>query len=311
MRMDRVLVFAIAVLLLPTHAFAWGPAAHRIVAQLAERQLTAPARADVQRLLAVTHDRSLVDVATWADDLRDLRGERALWRSTAPSHFVNFGSSSCTYDPAHDCAGGRCVVAAIDRDAHVLGDRSRSDAERAKALRFLVHFVADVHQPLHAGYRKDKGGNTYQIRMSGRHANLHSIWDTPVLATRHIGWERQARLLAAASLPRASGNAAQWAEESCRATRDAGIYPRTHALDEDYLDRMRPLAEQRVREAAARLASLLNRELGRSLPSHGSGFARADVKSAPVAQHAPGNPRQLVGQGCGELVTVKPFGALF
>lgn len=260
-RMDRIAFFALSLLLLPTHAFSWGPAAHRIVAQLAEHQLTAPARADMKHLLAVTHDHDLADVATWADDLRDLRGERALWRSTAPSHFVNFGSSSCRYDAAHDCAGG-CVVSAIDREARVLGDRSRSDAERAQALRFLVHFVADVHQPMHAGYRKDKGGNAYQIRMKGRHTNLHSIWDTPVLASRHIGWEQQARLLASTPLPHATGTAAQWAEESCRATRDDGIYPRTHTLDEDYLDRMRPLAEDRVRQATSRLAVVLNRELG-------------------------------------------------
>ena len=57
--------------------------------------------------------------------------------------------------------------------------------------------------------------------------------------------------------------------------------------------------------------AVLNHELGRSLPSHGSGFARGDVKRAPVAQHAPGNPCQFVGQGRGELITVKPFGALF
>jgi hypothetical protein len=262
-RMDRIAFIVFTLLLLPTHAFAWGPVAHRIVAQLAEHQLTAPARTDMKRLLAVTHDQDLADVATWADDLRDLRGERTLWRSTAPSHFVNFGSSSCRYDPAHDCAGGRCIVAAIDRDARVLGDRSRSDAERAQALRFLVHFVADVHQPLHAGYRKDKGGNAYQIRIKGRGTNLHALWDTPVLTSRHISWQRQAELLAATPLPRASGNAEQWAEESCRVTRDAGFYPRTHALDESYLVRMRPLAEERVREAASRLAMILNRELGR------------------------------------------------
>jgi hypothetical protein len=261
--MDRIVFLAVALLLLPTHAFAWGPAAHRIVAQLAERQLTAPARADMKHLLAVTHDHELADVATWADDLRDQRSERALWQSTAPSHFVNFESSSCRYDAARDCAGGRCIVAAIERDARVLGDRSRSDAERAQALRFLVHFVADAHQPLHAGYRKDKGGNAYQIRMKGRGTNLHSIWDSPVLASRHIGWQRQAQLLAATPLPRATGNAAQWAEESCRATRDAGIYPRAHALDVDYLEHMRPLAEERVRLAAARLAMVLNQELGR------------------------------------------------
>lgn len=264
--MDRIAFGMFALLLLsPGVAQAWGPAAHRMVAQLAQGELTASARAQVKRLLAVTHDRELVDVATWADDLRDLRSARALWRSTASSHFVNFSLSGCRYNAASDCAGGRCIIAAIERNERMLRDRSRTDAERAQALRFLVHFIADVHQPLHAGYRKDKGGIGYQIRMNGRGTNLHALWDSPVLASRHIGWQRQAQMLGASPLPPLSGGPVQWAEESCRATRDSGIYPRGHRVDEDYLDRMRPLAENRVREAASRLAMVLNRDL-RLLP---------------------------------------------
>lgn len=249
-------------LLTPALAHAWGPAGHRIVAELAERQLTPVARVEARHLLGVTGDRSLADVAAWADDLRDDPAQRALWRATSPLHFVNFGSPDCHYDPPRDCPGGRCVVAAIERYARVLGDRSRPVAERAEALRFVVHFVADAHQPLHAGYRRDRGGNRYQVQLDGRGTNLHALWDSPVLASRHLGWQRYAALLARTPLPPPTGTPAQWSEESCRATRDAGIYPRTHVLDADYLARMRPLAERRVREAAARLAALLDHELG-------------------------------------------------
>ena len=233
-----------------------------MVAQLAESALTPAAHAQVQRLLALTHDGSLADVATWADDLRDQPSQRTLWRATSTSHFVNFASSSCTYDASRDCRGGRCVVAAIERNARVLGDRSRSDSERAQALRFVVHLVADVHQPLHAGYRSDRGGNRYQVQWNGRGTNLHAVWDTPVLASRRLGWQREAALLARSPLPRVAGTPAQWAEESCRATRDDGIYPRDHRINAAYLARLRPLAERRVREAAARLAGLLDRQLG-------------------------------------------------
>ncbi|MFI4968597.1 MAG: S1/P1 nuclease [Lysobacterales bacterium] len=256
------LLRAVGLLLLaPAFAHAWGPAGHRIVAELAERQLTPGARAEARRLLALTRDRSLADVATWADDLRDDPSQRDLWRATSPLHFVNFSSSTCRYDPPRDCPGGRCVVAAIERYAQVLGDRSRPMAERAAALRFVVHFVADAHQPLHAGYRRDRGGNRYQLQLNGRGSNLHAVWDTPVLASRHLGWQRYATLLARTPLPPPTGMPAQWAEESCRATRDQGIYPRGHVIDEEYLARMRPLAERRVRDAAARLAALLEREL--------------------------------------------------
>jgi hypothetical protein len=246
---------------LSTPAHAWGPTGHRIVGELAGHQLTPGTRAEVKRLLSVTHDQSLADVSTWADDLRDERSQRVLWRTTSKLHFLNFSSSSCHYDAARDCAGGRCVVAAIDRYADVLGDHTRSDRERAEALRFVVHFVADVHQPMHAGYRRDKGGNRYPLQWDGRGTNLHAIWDSPVLASRRIGWSAYATTLARSPMPQATGTPAQWAEESCRMTRDDGIYPRGHRIDQDYFARMRPLAEQRVRQAAARLAALLNRAL--------------------------------------------------
>jgi hypothetical protein len=251
--------------LVPMLARAWGPAGHRIVAELAERQLTQNTRVEVQRLLRLTHDTSLADIANWADNLRDERGERALWRATSKLHFINFSSSACHYDAPRDCPDGRCVVGAIERYASVLGDRKRTAGERAEALRFVTHFVADVHQPLHAGYRRDVGGHRYQIQLNARGTDLHAVWDTPVLASRHLGWHAYVTTLARTPLPRASGAPAQWAEESCRSDRDDGIYPRGHRINDTYLVRMRPLAEQRVRAAAARLAALLNRELD---PAH-------------------------------------------
>ncbi|HEU4664972.1 MAG TPA: S1/P1 nuclease [Dokdonella sp.] len=257
---------ALAALLacLPLQALAWGPAGHRIVAALAERELRPTTRAALQPLLARSHAHALADVATWADDLRDDRRRRALWHSTSRLHFVEFADAACRYDARRDCADGQCAVAAIDRYATVLGDRARSIDERAEALRMLVHLVADVHQPLHAGYRRDAGGNGYRIRggrARGRATNLHALWDTPVLGVRRGGWRLRAAELARRPSPAATGRPADWAEESCRATRDAGVYPARHRVDPAYLERMRPLAERRLREAAMRLAALLERAL--------------------------------------------------
>jgi hypothetical protein len=243
----------------PALAQAWGPAGHRLVAELAQGQLEPATAAQVRHLAG---GQSLADIATWPDDLRDDESQRALGRATAPLHYINFGSSACRYDAARDCPGGRCVVGGIERYAGVLGDPARPRAERAEALRFVVHFVADAHQPLHAGYRADRGGNRFQVQLDGRGSNLHAVWDTPVLASRKLGWPRYARELARKPLPAATGTPAQWAEESCRMTRDDGIYPTVHRVDQRYLARMRPLAERRVRSAAARLAAVLERALG-------------------------------------------------
>lgn len=241
-------------------ALAWGSLGHRVVARLAEAQLSPRARAQVDRLLDEQGARHLADIAVWADDLRD--SNPALFKRTSRLHFVNFHSRDCLYDPPRDCRDGECAVAAITHYAAILGDRSRPDAQRAQALDFVVHFVADVHQPLHASSGDDFGGNDYQVRWHDRGSNLHRVWDSLMLDDAHLSAARYARLLADEQTPvDAGGTPAQWAEESCRIARD--VYPSTRTITTAYVERERPVAEQRLRQAGARLAGLLNREFAR------------------------------------------------
>ena len=259
-------LLAVCLLAAPV-ALAWGPSGHRIVADLAQRQLSPAARAEVARLLAPEHDRTLADIATWADELRGDKARQALWRSTRGLHYVNFPRGDCHYVAPRDCRGGQCVVAAIGRYAAILGDRTRPDAERREALKFVVHFVGDVHQPLHAGYGDDRGGNRRQVRMGGKGSNLHKVWDSGLLGTRHLRWTAYAQRLAddgpVVLPPDVPGEAApvQWAEESCRIVRDDGVYPAGRDIDAAYVKAERPIAERRLKEAGARLAALLNRLL--------------------------------------------------
>lgn len=256
----RVSTIALLGLVLAQPAFAWGPLGHRIVARVAEAQLSPEARAQVFRLLRDQNARHLSDVAVWADDLRDT--DPALFKRTSRLHFVNIHSPDCLYDPPRDCANGQCVVAAIAHYSTILGDRSRPDAERAQALAFVVHFVADVHQPLHASSGDDFGGNDYQVRWHDRGTNLHRVWDSLMLDDAHLSAARYARALMDESAPVQSGGPpVQWAEESCRIARD--VYPPTRTITQAYMERERPIAEQRLRQAGTRLAALLNRELAR------------------------------------------------
>lgn len=248
---------------IPGLAAAWGPTGHRMVAELAEQRLTPKALAAARQLLATSGDEKLSDIAIWADDLRSDPKQRELAQTTSKMHYINFADSSCRYDAKRDCRDGKCVVAAIDHYAAILGDQKRSKNERAQALRFVVHFVGDAHQPLHAGYRDDAGGNKYQIQYNGKGTNLHSLWDTPVLASRKLGWKEYAEVLRLKPSDKAAGTPQQWATESCRITRDDGVYPKGHKLDQRYIESMRPIAERRIRLAAMRLSALLNRELGK------------------------------------------------
>ena len=260
----RRLCFAFcATLLISSEAQAWGPEGHRIVADLAQRHLSPAVEAQVERLLAPEHTHRLADIATWADDLQDDPAQQVLWKATRSEHYINFRDRRCHYQPPRDCPDGRCVVDGLAHYVAVLGDRTQTADARREALKFVVHFVGDVHQPLHAGYRDDKGGNTYQVQFNGRGSNLHRVWDSGMLASGTPGWQAYARQLDArgpVALPSASGSPyVAWAEESCQLSR--GIYPDGHTVGADYVKAQLPLAERRLREAGWRLAEVLNRTL--------------------------------------------------
>ena len=255
-------------------ARAWGEMGHQLVGALAQKLLTPQAQAGIAELLRGEADPTLAGVAYWADTLRASDPDR--FHATASWHYVNLSGGSCRFDGARDCKDGACVVGAIETQRRLLADRAQSIEIRRDALKFIVHFVGDVHQPLHAGNRPDHGGNDFSIALHTdippeayarerykdglMDTNLHAVWDFYVLASAGLDLATYAQRLApAVHLPRSSqGGPRAWAAESCRLIDRRTLYPPDHDLDEKYLEAMRPLAEQRVRQAAGRLARLLN-----------------------------------------------------
>lgn len=284
-RWPRVLAaLAVLGLLVAGPVIAWSALGHKLVGELAQRHLTPAANAEVGRLLAGEPDPSLAGVATWADTLRDREPDR--FRQTSRWHYVNLSSDNCRYAPERDCKDGQCVIGAIAAQRAILADRSQPLAARRDALKFLVHFVGDIHQPLHANARNDQGGNRYQISLRTdiepeayareryvggvMGTNLHSVWDYYVLAERGLDLEQYAARLDREPWPpamdRAARTPASWASESCGLTELRGLYPsengkEVHKLDRGYSRKHRALAEQRIRIAAYRLATLLNEAL--------------------------------------------------
>ena len=259
----RSMVAAVIGFALVPAAHAWGPIGHSIVADLAQRHLSPAAEAEVERLLAPDNTKSLADIASWADEIRNDPAQDALWKQTRPLHYVDFTSGDCNYTPPRDCKDGQCVVAGIDHYVQILGDKSQPDAVRLEALKFVVHFIGDEHQPLHGGSRDDKGGNAYQVQFEDKGTNLHSVWDSGLLKTRGLDYKAYADELDArgtVTLPPPIApfdNAyAQWAEESCEISRN--IYPAGHKIDQAYVAKQLPVAELRLREAGRRLAEVLN-----------------------------------------------------
>jgi len=260
-------------------ALAWSALGHRLVGALAERHLSPAAEREVRTLLAGEPDPTLAGVAYWADGLRNADPER--FKATSRWHYVNTPAGSCAYDPARDCPDGQCVVGAIEAQRRILADRGQPAAARRDALKFLVHLVGDAHQPMHAGNHDDKGGNDFQVSLRTPLApeayardryvdgvqgtNLHAVWDYYVLASLGLDLPHYTTRLDALPWPpkvESPAGAAAWAGESCRLIDGRHLYPQGHALDRAYLDAERPLAEQRIRQAAYRLAILLDEALG-------------------------------------------------
>ena len=171
----RTVVAGLAGVLFSTQAWAWGNEGHQIIAYIAASQLTPKARAEVGQLLGGDAESAMVRASTWADEIRPHRRETSRW------HYVDIPIGSAGYDAGRDCLADDCVVGQIERDEKIIGARQLMPAIRSEALRFLIHFVGDLHQPLHASNNQDRGGNEVKVLFQGRRTNLHAIWDTPVV----------------------------------------------------------------------------------------------------------------------------------
>jgi nuclease S1 len=255
----------LAAILFAQPVLAWGEFGHRLVGELAERQLSPAARAEVAALLADEPEPTLAGVSAWADRVREARLED--YEHTRSWHYVNFPSLDCEYVPARDCPDGNCVIGAITSQERLLGDRSQPGRLRREALKFLVHFVGDVHQPLHAGLASDRGGTRFQVNVDGQGTNLHGVWDAVILrggpkgVSAYVAHLERGLVQVDTATVAAPVPAAGWALESCQLLRDGGIYPERRRIGTDYLDRFRPLAERRLQQAARRLAELIERAL--------------------------------------------------
>ena len=234
-------LLAVLLIATPGTAFAWGAQGHDIVAAMALRELTPAARGQVAHLLG--GEAMMIHDADWADEVRDQR---------------------------RDCLRGDCVVSLIENDLLVLNDRRAGDRARAEALRFLIHFVADVHQPLHAADDGDRGGNDVHVSMGHERASLHKVWDADVVQA--LGYDTDAiangverSVTPAQRKAWSAGTPAKWANESLGIARNE-IYPpvegrRFVRLPRDYAFRESAVARVQLAKAGVRLAWLLNSTL--------------------------------------------------
>ena len=265
--------------LLPAQAMAWGDYAHRTTASIALANVKPETRTAIARLLKAAPElgvpgcelATLEDAAAWPDCLRK---DYWRWGYTFAWHYRT--APVCeAYDPRANCSGQNCILAQIERNERILADESLPANVRLEALAFLVHFIGDVHMPLHSGDHDDRGGNdnttAYGIAPG---LNLHWIWDGP-LAERAITSSPTPlvrRYTASEQAELGGGNSADWGRESWETARDF-VYPNAFdrgpcdgedlpdetALTQEDIERAIPISRRRVTQAGIGMAEYLDK----------------------------------------------------
>ena len=280
-------VLAAGCLAVPAPAFAWGYEGHKIVAAIARAYLTPTAKAKVDALLAADADtlepHDMLSAATWADTYRKDHRETAQW------HFVDLELSKPDLDaacfghpssavPASVGPAQACLVDRLNAFEAELRDPATPKAERIVALKFVLHFVGDVHQPLHASDDQDQGGNCVRLSLGGaRTTNLHSYWDTGLIATMGSDPAALAQTLRGQITPAQrtawqKGDPKAWALESYGLATSMAYWPGAPAgcardagpvaLPAGYDAPAQAAVALQLEKAGVRLAWVLNQALG-------------------------------------------------
>ena len=262
-------------------------------------------------------------------------------RRTEPWHFIDICLQDRQTDIPSRCPGGNCVTAKIDEYSKRLKDKNYDHFGAAGDLAFLIHFVGDIHQPLHAANDADRGGNCVMVESPSRETNLHAVWDTTVVrgleyhidsgrpeTTAHklertyaaekdadswiaadaIAWESnqlaRSDIYAALQIP----------IEPCQPAINVCLNPvgRPVELNSSYLARADALAGHQLAKAGFRLASLLNEIWTQAAApndaAHAANLAPAPVTPSTVASQIVGNRRSKIyaWPGCGTYDKMAP-----
>jgi hypothetical protein len=257
-RASLALVILLATISSPQPGFSWGREGHEVIALVAERYMMELAKTTASELL---DGRSIESISNWADDYRREH------RETGPWHYINCPLADPKIDMSRDCPHGDCVVVKTEQFLAVLRDQAASRGAKAEALKYVVHFIGDLHQPLRDEDNGDKGGNEKHVVFDGHPDNLHWVWDVGLLQhsgrnPRALAAELEGRITTQERSEWETGNILDWANEAHQIARAVaygdlgGGSPASIAPD--YERQVDPVVELQLERAGVRLAWLLN-----------------------------------------------------
>lgn len=262
--MRKIIFLAAIALLLPsTSAMAWGPTGHRVTGKIAQSYLSDQARAGIETILGVE---SLAEASNWPDFMRS--DPSNFWtKGTPPWHYITVPPGA-TYSAESVPEGGDAVTALKDFSKQVR-DESLPLAQRQLALRFVIHIVEDLHQPLHNGRGDDRGGNSVDVLFMDKPTNLHKVWDEDLIDNEKLSYSEMAhwlqrRITTDQQVKWSDPNPQTWIAESI--TMRDRIYselgPRNPEtipnLSYGYVYKHKADIDQRLRQGGVRLATYLN-----------------------------------------------------
>lgn len=256
--MSRASLMAfICLSLIGVKALAWGQTGHRVIGKVAETHLNKKAKKAIEDLLG--HE-TLATVSTYMDEIRsDDRFDH-----THPWHYTTIPEGE-TYESCEKSSKGE-LVEAIGRMKGILLSEESSAEEKREALKFIVHLVGDLHQPLHVGNGTDRGGNDVKLEFFYEPSNLHRIWDSGMIDAKQYSYTELARVVNHPSKSDLEewqkGTPADWATEAMQYRDQVYDYGNKDYVSYEYMYQNWDLVQQQLQKGGVRLAAMLNEIFG-------------------------------------------------
>lgn len=241
-----------------TQALALGQNGHRVVAHIAEQNLTAQAKKEIQKLV---NNVPLAKLSTWPDEIRS----DDKWKHTTSWHYISVADDEKVSEAKRSDKGD--ILEAMQRMTTTMKSNSASEAEKWQALAFYIHFVGDIHQPLHVGRKEDKGGNDVKVSWFGDYSNLHKVWDTDLIEYQNMSYTEYADFIDDVSQEKIdqwqNSSEQDWAVESWRLRQKIYNIPKSGRLHYEFTYINSPIINERMAQAGFRLAAKLNKIFGK------------------------------------------------
>jgi len=252
----KKIIFSLGIftLLFSLQAFGWGKTGHRVVGQIATKHLNGKAKREIKKILGVE---SLAQGSTWPDFVKsdsDMRKKFSHW------HYVNAKKGVKLKDRKVNPKGD--ILFGIRHFVKILNRSKSSPQEKLHALRYVVHFIGDIHQPLHTGFAEDRGANSVQLKWFGQDTNLHKVWDEDLIDMQQLSFTEYTAFVDHATPVQIqrwqNSKALDWANESRKLLANAYLATNGKYWEWNYNYIHIETINKRILMAGVRLAGVLN-----------------------------------------------------